>query len=145
MTRKYWAVLALVLMSLAIIITPAMAKDRPIQLALLAPIQIFPATDEISGIRLNLIYGKNVSVTGLDLGLINHTTGGKSVGVQYGVVGINEGDYLGWQYEFVNITQGDLEGLQLGFVNYANNANGLQFGFVNYARIYCSPLVDRVC
>ncbi len=134
MTRKYWALLALMLVAFSIFISSATAEDRPIQLALFSPVQIFPPSDAISGIRLSLIYGKNVSVTGLDWGLVSHTTGGKSVGVQFGLVGLSDADFLGWQDNAINIVKGDFEGLQWGFVNYANNANGLQFGFVNYAR-----------
>ena len=64
--------------------TPVLAKNRPIQLALVTPIQIFPESDSITGIRLNLLYGRNASVTGLDVGLVNHTSTGKFKGLQYG-------------------------------------------------------------
>ncbi len=134
MTRKYWALLALMLTIMMITVPSVTAKDRPIQLALFDPIQIFPNTDAISGIRLSLLYGRNTSVMGLDWGLVTHTTSGRSLGVQFAVVGIADADFVGWKDNFVNIVKGDFEGLQTGFVNYANNANGLQFGFVNYAR-----------
>lgn len=126
-------VTALVLIALAGI-SPAAAENRPIQLALFAPIQIFPEGDAISGIRLSLIYGKNTTVTGVDWGLINHNTIGQSVGWQAGLVGLVEGDFMGWQDNFINVVKGDFEGLQWGFVNSANHAGGLQLGVVNYAR-----------
>ena len=134
MTRKFWTLLALTIMTIMTIIPSAMAKDRPIQLALFAPIQLFPESNSITGIRLSLIYGKNTSVTGLDWGLVNHTTAGRSMGVQFGLVGLADADFLGWQDNAINIVKGDFEGLQWGFVNYADHANGLQLGFVNYAR-----------
>jgi hypothetical protein len=112
---------------------PAHAEVRPIQLSLVAPVQIFPEEDDIAGVRFNLIYGRNVSVTGVDLGFINHCMGGVSKGFQYGLVGLVESDFVGWQNNAVNITRGDFEGLQWGFMNYAGYANGLQLGFVNYA------------
>ena len=111
----------------------AMAQERPIQLSLFTPVQLFPEDTPISGIRLNFIYGRNISVTGLDWGLVNHTTTGKFTGVQFGLVGLAESDFLGWQDNGVNIVKGNFEGFQWGFVNYANYAHGLQLGFVNYA------------
>jgi hypothetical protein len=114
--------------------TSAQEETKPIQLALLAPVQLFDEDTPISGIRLNLLYGRNTRVSGLDWGLVNHTTEGQSMGVQFGLVGIADDGFLGWQDNFVNITKGDFEGFQWGAVNYANNGNGLQLGLVNYAR-----------
>jgi len=110
------------------------AQDKPVQLALFSPVQIFPPSTPITGVRLNLIYGRNVSMSGLDVGLINHIGDQRSVGAQFGLVGINEGDYVGWQSNWININKGDFEGFQYGFVNSSNHASGLQLGFVNYAR-----------
>ena len=109
------------------------AQEKPIQLAFVAPIQIFSENTAIAGIRISLCYGRNTSVTGLDWGLINHTTRGKSMGVQFGFIGLADADYVGWQGNGINITKGNVEGLQWGAVNYANYANGLQLGLVNYA------------
>ncbi|MGE0555094.1 MAG: hypothetical protein AB7R55_16815 [Gemmatimonadales bacterium] len=111
--------------------TPSAAQERPINLALVTPIQIFPAEDEIKGVRLNLIYGRNRAVTGLDVGLANHVDGRMS-GVQWGVVNIAE-SMVGWQAGTVNYTVGRFEGLMWGPVNYAGHINGLQLGIVNYA------------
>ena len=127
MLKKIFILALLVLAPLA-----AQAKERPINLSLVTPIQIFPDTDSIVGFRFSLIYGRNASFTGLDLGLVNHTTG-PFKGVQFGLVGIAEKGFLGWQDNFVNITYGKMEGLQVGAFNYAEHARGVQFGLVNYA------------
>ena len=111
----------------------AKAQDKPIQLALFNPVQIVDENASITGLRINLLYGKNTSVTGLDWGLVNHSTSGVSKGVQFGIVGIVEADFMGWQDNFVNITNGKFEGLQWGFVNTAGTVSGVQIGFVNYA------------
>ena len=116
-----------------VFVIPAQGQDRPIQLSLVSPIQIFPENYTITGVRLSLIYGRNASVTGLDWGLVNHTTSGESMGVQFGLVGIADADFVGWQDNAFNIVKGNFKGLQWGFVNYANYANGLQLGFVNYS------------
>ena len=135
MTKKSFLISSLTVIMLVSISSPTRAQNKPIQLALFTPVQIFDENIPISGVRLSLIYGRSVSVTGLDLGLlVNHTTKGKSIGVQFGAVGIVDQDFMGWQNnEFVNVVKGDFEGFQLGVVNYANYANGLQLGLVNYA------------
>jgi hypothetical protein len=131
MSKKYRLLLAVI--ALILIASPALAQPRSIQIALVTPVQIYPEDESISGVRLNLIYGRNVTVRGLDFGLINHTTGGLSKGEQLGVVGIVESDYLGWQHNYVvNYTKGDFEGFQWGFLNYAKHASGFQLGFFNY-------------
>jgi hypothetical protein len=109
------------------------AQDHPVQLALIHPIQIHPESDDITGVRLSLLYGKNGSVTGLDIGLVNHNLTGISQGIQYGLLGIIESDFQGWQDNFVNITKRNCTGLQLGVVNSAHSMNGIQIGIVNVA------------
>lgn len=109
------------------------AQDKPVQLALFNPVQIFDENTSITGLRLNILYGKNARVSGVDLGLVNHITSGVSKGVQFGLVGIVEAGYMGWQDNAVNITKGSFEGLQWGVVNYGGNTSGVQLGFVNYS------------
>ena len=107
------------------------AQDRPIQLALFNPIQIFPEQESITGLRLNLIYSRNKTVSGLDVGLVNHITGGPSVGLQWSLVGIVDGDFTGLQVGMVNLTKGKSEGLQWGFYNSGGHVSGVQIGIVN--------------
>jgi hypothetical protein len=121
--------------SLAVILSSpsAVAQERPFQLALVTPIQLFPDDNSITGVRINLLYGRNLYVTGLDLGLVNHTTSGVTTGVQWGLVGMVDQDFSGWQNNTVNVVQGNCEGFQWGAVNYAQHVGGLQLGLVNYA------------
>jgi hypothetical protein len=134
MSKRYYVLVWLAIAAMTLMTIPAMAQTRPFQLALVAPIQIFPENYSIAGIRINLIYGRNASVTGLDWGLINHTTSGVTTAAQFGLVGISDGDFVGWQNNWANVANKNFNGLQSGLVNYANNAKGLQFGFINYAR-----------
>ncbi len=133
MSKKFNILLGFVVILLIMTATQVSAQNRPIQISLITPIQIFPEDNPISGIRLNLIYGRSVSVIGLDLGFVNHTTTGISKGYQLGMVNLNEADFVGWQKGSVNVTKGNFEGFQLGFVNYAIAAKGFQLGFINYA------------
>ncbi|MFC1640182.1 LA_2272/LA_2273 family lipoprotein [Gemmatimonadota bacterium] len=111
--------------------SPAEAQTKPINIALVTPIQIVPPEVAVSGFRWNIIYGKNSAMTGLDIGIANHVAGPMK-GVQWGIVNLTE-SMVGWQDGFVNYTTGEFEGLQWGGVNYAGRINGLQLGIVNYA------------
>jgi hypothetical protein len=109
-------------------------KEQPFQIALFNPVQWRAETAEIVGCRLNLIYGKNVSVKGLDVGLGNHCTGGTSVGLQYGLVGYVEGDFSGWQENMICMVKGTFTGYQSGLYNEFDRGTGFQMGVVNRTR-----------
>ncbi len=113
--------------------TPLEAQRRWIQLSVVTPIQIFPATDTIAGFRFNLLYGRNASVVGFDLGAVNHTTYGPFKGLQVGILGMAEGNFMGLQNNWMNVTQGKLEGMQSGIFNVAAEAGGFQAGWVNHS------------
>lgn len=119
------------LLLIAFAANPAQAQKRPVQVSLVTPVQIFPPEDTIVGVRLNILYGSNEAVYGLDLGIANRTTG-LSRGVMYGVVGIAE-DFQGWQHGLVNVSEGKFEGFQDGWVNVADVFRGFQAGVVNYS------------
>ncbi|MFQ5704004.1 MAG: LA_2272 family surface repeat-containing protein [Gemmatimonadales bacterium] len=109
------------------------AQRRPIQIALVNPMQIFPETDSIAGLRINLLFGENAAMTGLDWGL-THRTHGLFKGVQFGIVGYNDTDAMGWQSNFINVTKRKFEGFQDGLVNYVEDGGGFQFGVVNRSK-----------
>jgi len=133
MSKTNRSLFAIAIFALILVAQPVLAQEKPIQLSLFSPIQLVPEDNAISGVRLSLLYGKNKYVTGLDWGLVSHCTSGMSKGVQFGIVGLVDADFMGWQSSVVNYTKGNFEGFQWGFVNYAGHANGLQLGFVNYA------------
>lgn len=131
---RFISLLGIAILSLLLLNGNARAqKNRPIQLALLTPVQIFPEEDPVVGLRLNLLYGRSVSVKGLDWGLVNHTTTGITKGWQAGLVGLVNSDFLGFQDNAINVVKGSCEGLQFGPVNYAKDMHGLQLGLVNFA------------
>jgi len=108
----------------------ARASDAPVQLALFDPAQIVKADQPVTGLRLDLIYGKNARMTGLEIGLVNHTTG-EQTGYTYGLVSYVEGPFTGWQNNVVCIADERFLGLQSGAVNMSKDGHGVQFGFVN--------------
>jgi len=132
MNKKFRFSLVTVILTFLVISTALQAQQKPIQISLFNPVQLVNEDKEIVGFRLNLIYGRNTSVTGLDLGLVNRTTSGTSKGVQFGFVGFNDSDFIGFQHSFVSVNKGNTKGLQLGMVNYATQMTGVQIGLVNY-------------
>lgn len=126
----------------------AQSAEQSFQVALFHPVQIRSESSGIRIFRLSVLYGRNVSVKGLDVGLISHNTGGESKGLQVGIVGYNEGDFVGWQNNAVNVVEGAFTGFQgsaiyngassgemfqLGMVNRADDISGFQLGLVNIA------------
>jgi hypothetical protein len=135
----------LVLLAVVLAVAPAQAGDKPIQIALFSPIQIFKPSESIGGLRLTLIYSDNKNMTGLDWGLVTETRGNLT-GVQWTFVGIVEGNATGIQWNFVGMTNGDfsglkyaaiynsaehMEGLQVGLINTAGSMKGIQLGLIN--------------
>lgn len=120
-----------------ILVLPSLgaAQTKPINVALFNPVQIFPENDPIAGLRINLIYGKNVSMMGLDWGLVNAVGNGGFTGLQLGLVNISDGNVVGVQWSAVNLGKENVEGFQYGWVNSGSHVNGFQLGLVNYAGI----------
>lgn len=121
--------------------------EKAFEFALFPPIQLRGEEEAISILRLGL-YNKNRWIKGLDMGIVNHTTAGRSKALQISVVGVNETDFSGYQLGFVNIVGGSFqgfqhgvyndaevgEGFQLGFFNRATDFEGFQLGFVNWTQ-----------
>lgn len=110
----------------------AMAESevKPINLSLFTPVQIFDETYSIQGFRLNLIYGVNAVMRGLDIGFINEVRDYGSA-LQIGVANLAGGDFKGWQISGVNIVNGSFHGLQTALFNSAKEMRGLQIGAIN--------------
>ena len=99
MSRKCSLWLGLAALALIFSYTPVRAENRPVQIALVTPLQIFPEEDPISGIRFNLIYGRKGRFEGLQWGTVNYAK--NMNGLQLGLVNYAE----------------SMKGLQLGLVN----------------------------
>lgn len=111
--------------------SPARAAEKPFQLSLFPPAQIVAEGDSVKGVRLGLIYDKNVDVTGFDFAFIAAHATGNFTGVQWALVGLVDKNFLGWQSAAVDIVGGTMTGLQWGLYNQAGRVEGLQLGFVN--------------
>ncbi|BCS52797.1 LA_2272 family surface repeat-containing protein [Geobacter sp. SVR] len=125
------------------------AEQTPLQLSLVNPVQLFQEETTVKGLRVNLIYGVNKEVQGVDYGLINRTTGttqGAQLGVfPFGGVNLTENLYgvqFGGVFGGVNIAGEEVKGVQFsgifGGVNTAGNVSGAQLagiiGGINRAK-----------
>ncbi len=113
----------------------AAGAEKPVNVSLFNPVQLVNETDDVRGVRLNLIYGRNVNVTGLDIGFIaGHATGNFS-GVQWHPINLVDGSFTGWQNGWLLArTRGDFVGVQSASINIGSSRNeGIQFGLVNVA------------
>lgn len=143
---KTFAKLVFVVLLSASAFSAHAAEWTPFQLSLVKPVQLFPEETKVEGLRLNLIYGVNKEMTGLDLGIVNEVTGTtKGVQAAY-ILGGNisrdlDGAQIVWGFGGVNVTGGVANGLQIagvsGGVNWAEEFNGVQlsgiFGGINKA------------
>ncbi|HUI30330.1 MAG TPA: hypothetical protein VLX91_08935 [Candidatus Acidoferrales bacterium] len=126
---------AILAITFAAIVLPSTgaAQSVPINIALFNPVQIFSESHTVTGLRIDLIYGKNAGIAGLDWGLVNGVGSGGVSGLQWGFVNSNDGDFFGLQGGFINLSDGDVHGVQYGFYNYGGHVSGLQLGFINNA------------
>lgn len=95
----------------------------PLQLSVWEPVQMFPEKFNVYGMRLNLAYGSNRNLTGLDVGGVNLVTETQQ-GAQLGLVNLSE----------------DSRGGCLGLLNYTSNLSGIQAGFLNTAQKSCNGI-----
>lgn len=133
MKSRMFQILAALTLAIGALPSMAAAQTKPINIALFDPIQIFPESQPIAGLRINLIYGKNVSMVGLDWGLVNAVGTGGFTGLQWGLVNLTDGKTVGFQGGLVNLARTDVEGFQYGWFNSGNHVSGFQLGLVNYA------------
>ena len=123
--------------------------STPVQLSL--PGINLPASQQVSGARLSVLYGQTGSVSGLDVPLFalsdtNHFTGIQFAlgvgaarvrqsfhGVALTAVNWHEGRDQGVNIGLVNLTN-QAQGLNAGLVNVGNSMQGLNFGMVNIAQ-----------
>src|SRR5574344_1522394 len=129
----------------------SIARADVAEFSLFAPAQTAAVASDITGLRLDLVYGANRDMYGLDLGVAGKTSG-DAIGIQV-EVGVNrvEGDASGtqaalcmnsvlknaygvqWAYG-VNHVGGNFSGYQDGIYNRVEGtARGLEIGVVSYA------------
>ena len=142
-----------VLLPLALVapVTEAQAEGtKPVQFSLWAPAQWPDIDTNVSGLRLNLLYGVSNEVRGVSLGLVNRSTGTLK-GLEFGGASIVDGDFsgfqwtyvynktagvfVGWQSSLINLS-GTFTGVATGGYNQADTGNGLQLGLVNNTKSF---------
>ena len=106
----------------------------PVMVSLVTPVQAPAETWDVTGLRLNLIYGCCRSLYGLDIGLANQVQGemqGLQIGAIVNLVDHPEARSIGLQLGLVNSVLGVFSGMQVGAVNYAERGSVFQVGVFN--------------
>jgi len=105
-----------------------------LQLSIMPEVQLIAPDESVCGLRLNLPYGVNESVTGIDLGFFSQTSK-DAAALQISVFGnIVEQNADGIQIATVNAVGNAMTGFQIGLLyNTANKFKGLSIsGGANY-------------
>jgi len=134
---KLFKQMILVILMLSIAVSAHAVEWTPFQLSFFNPVQLFPEETKVQGVRINLLYGVNKELDGIDYGLVNRTKGttnGVQVGAfPFGGVNITEnlnGVQIGGVIAGANLASGEDKGFQLagiaGGVNSAGNMDGIQ-------------------
>jgi hypothetical protein len=125
----------------------------PFMLSLVTPAQVPPATWDVGGLRLNLLYGECRNFAGLDISGIAGRTRGRSDGILLALganvvhgdgtslaiapVNYMEGSYAGLQIGAVNVAaarpNAEAAAWQIGVFNHADFIRGFQLGVINHA------------
>jgi hypothetical protein len=95
-----------------------------------------PSDPDVNGVRFSVLYGKNDSVRGLDIGLlsISETKTLSGVGLVLGIGKVTGKMDGGAHFSLINIHTGRDSGLNAAFINKLNEADGaVDIGFVNIA------------
>jgi hypothetical protein len=102
----------------------------PFQLALASPVALVAPEHSINGLRLNLLWGANANVNGMDLGPVNYTAKNHR-GLQLGLVNLVGGDLTGFNMGLVNWAGGKVAGSEVGLINWAGGeVSGTQDAFL---------------
>ncbi|MBM4046375.1 MAG: hypothetical protein FJ279_14800 [Planctomycetes bacterium] len=152
MERRNGRLLASVGLAAVLVVTlgfsaPSYAeKWTPVQLSVFNPVQAVPDDWCIYGLRLNVLYGENDTVAGLDLGIGANQTTRRTSGVQAALVGNlaerMDGVQAAVLFSGADIARGvqigavtissETKGLQLGLFNFTTKAKGVQIGLINW-------------
>jgi len=92
-----------------------------LQVSLFDPLQVCADDYSVDGFRLNIIYGVNQDVGGVDLGIVNDTRHNAHA-FEWGMVNLVKEDFSGFQLGLFNQVRHDAKGVQLGVL--ANRTKG---------------------
>lgn len=139
--------LAVVLAVLGTCLAAAAFDTSPLQISIWPPnAQVVPDYIDVAGLKLNLPYGGNKNITGIDLGIASSSD--KTSALQINLINIVREEFSGLQLSLLNLNgaangvqiglimnnvDAMNRGIQLGPINTALETHGLQIGLINYS------------
>ena len=135
------------LYALVLVAVCAYARDStPLQISLWPPnAQVAPQNINVTGLKINLPFGGNDQINGVDLGfastseecsalqinLIINRSHTSFSGIQAGLIN-QAGSASGIVLGGMNIADDKFRGLEVGLINSSMEAHGIQIGLINY-------------
>ncbi|MBN2301761.1 MAG: hypothetical protein JXN60_04515, partial [Lentisphaerae bacterium] len=137
---------ALVVLISCLCLSSQATDITPFQFSVLAPGQLFGSNKSVAGLRLGVIYARNKSLYGFDIGTGINSLKEDLYGFQIAMVGNTAKSANGFQIGILGNKTEQLRGAQVGLFNMANDAAAIQIGMnakVNGnmigIQISCSP------
>ena len=126
--------------------TASAFDTTPLQLAIWpSRLQVVPEYIDVSGLKLNLPFGRNQSIVGFDAGIASSSS--KTSALQINLLNRVHDNYAGLQVGILNqtgnssgvqigvlmnATDSIAKGIQIGLINTSLEMSGLQIGLINY-------------
>jgi hypothetical protein len=112
-----------------------MYGEQFLQISISPDVQLVGQDESVSGLRLNLPYGKNISFSGLDFGFLSSSAQDADA-LQVNLIGnLVEQNGMGAQVSCLNVVYNSMKGLQISLLfndNYKFNGIGVAGGFNKY-------------
>jgi hypothetical protein len=150
--------LVLVFAVLASCLVSSAFDTSPLQISIWPPnAQVVPDYIDVAGLKINLPYGGNNAITGIDLGIASSSD--RCSALQLNVINIVREEFTGLQLGVANLDgsasgvkvgllmnniDAMSKGIDLGFVNTALECHGLQFGLINYCEFMVGVQIGLV-
>ncbi|MGI5922766.1 MAG: hypothetical protein GX945_14645 [Lentisphaerae bacterium] len=150
--------LAVVLAVLGSCFVASAFDTTPLQIGIWPPnAQVVPDYIDVAGLKINLPYGGNNNITGIDIGIA--TTSNRSSALQFNLVNIVKEEFTGLQAGLANFdgsasgvkfgllmnnVDAMSKGIDIGLINTALESQGLQLGLINYCEFMVGVQIGLV-
>jgi len=138
--------LAVVLIVLGSCFAASAFDTTPLQISIWPPnAQVVPDYIDVAGLKINLPYGGNNTITGIDLGIASSSN--RTSALQLNLINVVREDFTGLQLGLFNLdgaasgvklgllmnnVDSMSKGIDIGLINTALECHGLQIGLINY-------------
>jgi len=150
--------LAVVLTVLGSCFAATAFDTTPLQISVWPPnAQVVPDYIDVAGLKINLPYGGNKNITGLDFGIASASD--RTSALQLNLVNVVKEEFTGLQIGLINLdgaasgvklgllmnnVDAMSKGIDIGIINTALESHGLQVGLINYCEFMVGVQIGLV-